>query len=134
MVKETVKYEDFDGIEREKDLYFHLTDAEIALLNLKNNGAFENINDDSLKTTPVADQVELFEKVVGTAYGQKLPDGTFIKNETIKQAFMCSPEYSAFLMKIINGEINAQQFILNCFSKSISKKIKIDEDGKVSAE
>ena len=134
MVKETITYEDFDGSMKTTDLYFHLTEAEITLLNIKNNNRFNNINKDSVSSIPVADQVELFEKIIEKAYGQKLADGTFVKDDTARKAFLCSPAYSAFLMKFISGEIDAQKFILSCFSKSISKRIEINENGEVSAK
>ena len=45
MRKETITYEDFDGEERTKDLYFHLTEAEITLLNLTEYGGFSKFKD-----------------------------------------------------------------------------------------
>ena len=35
MIKKTVKYEDFNGVERSEDLYFNLTKTELQNLNFR---------------------------------------------------------------------------------------------------
>ena len=126
-----ITYEDFDGEERTKDLYFHLTEAEITLLNLASYGKYSKMNDKNIQEDVPA-SIELFQKLIEKAYGQKLDDGTFIKDENAKKAFLCSPEYSALLMKFINQEINIGEFILGCLRKKVSGKIKLNEDGTVT--
>lgn len=111
------------------DLYFHLTEAELTMLNLGTNEAYSKFTDEG---TGSSQKVEMFQKLIKLAYGQKADNGQFVKNETARDAFLCSPAYSVFLMKIITGEINVQEFILGCMPKNISKKVQIDSDGKVS--
>lgn len=120
----------FTDEEETIDLYFHLTEAELTMLNLANN---EQYTDANVTNTSNANQIYLFEQVLKKAYGQRTPDGQFIKDETKTKAFLCSPAYSAFLMKFINEEINVQDFILGCLPKNVSKKIDI-KDGKVSVK
>ena len=112
------------------DLYFHLTEAELTMLNLAHNQQYSNY--DETKKTDVKDQIYLFEKVIEKAYGQKTADGQFIKDEIATKAFLCSPAYSEFLKKFINEEINVQDFILGCLPKKIAKQISVQPNGKVT--
>ena len=112
------------------DLYFHLTEAELTMLNLAHNQQYSNYDEN--KKTDVKDQIYLFEKVIEKAYGQKTSDGQFIKDETATKAFLCSPAYSEFLKKFINEEINVSDFILGCLPKKIAKQINVQPNGKVT--
>lgn len=132
MVHEQVICENvFTGENETVDLYFHLTEAEVAMLDLGLNQQYSNFEqnrgDHDAKT-----QIYLFEKLIEKAYGQRTPDGQFVKDETKTKAFLCSPAYSEFLRKFINEEIKVQDFILGCLPKKISKQMEIKEDGTVS--
>lgn len=128
MIKQTVTFEDFDGKEKTKDLYFHLTEAELTMLNLAENDIFNKYSDANDYSNEL--NIHLFEAIIEKAYGQKLEDGTFVKNKDKKEAFLCSPEYSALLMDMIQGKIDINAFILGCLPNKLSKQIKIGEDGK----
>ncbi len=131
MKKVTVTCENvFTGEEETVDLYFHLTQAELTMLNLSMNGKFENYNENKESISP-EENVKMFEALLEKAYGQKTADGLFIKDETAKKAFLCSPAYSALLMKLINGEENVFEFIIACLPKEIASKMSITEDGQI---
>lgn len=133
MVKETVTCENiFTGEEETVDLYFHLTEAELTLLNISSNNKYANFNEK--KERSYETDVLLFTKLIETAYGQKTDDGQFIKDETAKKAFLCSPAFSALLEKFISGEINIGNFVLGCLPKKISSQMTINEDGTVSVK
>ena len=130
MLKVTVKCEDlFTEEEKTVDLYFHLTEAELVSLNLVENNKFTNYKQN---TNEVGSQeIVLFEKLIGKAYGKRTADGKFIKNDEIRDEFLCSPEYSALLTKMSTGELSVQQFVAGCFPKSVQSKIKITDDGMI---
>ena len=131
MRKEVVTCENiFTGEEETKELYFHLTEAELVTLNLISGNKYAQFNKDK-EHTAVSD-IELFEQLISKAYGQKTEDGQFIKDETAKKAFLCSPAYSALLMKFANNEISVKDFVMDCLPKGISSKIVISDDGNVS--
>lgn len=128
MIKETVTCENiFTGEEETVDLYFHLTEAELTLLDLSANNKYSKYKEDNAYSNE--ENIKMFQKLISTAYGEKTEKGQFIKNDEIRDAFLCSPAFSAFLTKMINGEINLNEFILGCLPKSISKKMSI-VDGK----
>ena len=129
MVIEKVKCENlFTGEEEEVTLYFHLTEAELTMLNLSSNNRFASFKEDDPKNT-VEENIKLFEKIIAKAIGRRDEFGNFIKNDQIRDSFLCSPAYSAFLSKLISGEIKIEDFILGCLPRSISRQMEI-KDGK----
>ena len=131
MVHYEIEVEDlFTETKKKSDLYFHLTEAELTMLDLANNSSFTNYDDE---TAAAAQKVALFEKIVSKAYGQRAENGQFIKNDNIRDSFLCSPEYSAFLMKLISGEIKVEDFILGCLPREVSRRMDIS-NGKVSVK
>ena len=130
MIKETVTCEDlFTGEEKTVDLYFHLTEAELTLLDFANKNKFSTFKDKGAENVNEAD-IELFGKLISKAYGKKTDNGQFIKNDEIRDAFLCSPEFSALMDKFITGEIDITKFVLGCFPKKVSSKMQIGPDGK----
>lgn len=128
MRKETVTCENlFTGEEETVDLYFHLTEAELTLLDLSANNKYSSYKEGDQHTNE--ENIVMFQKLISAAYGKKTENGQFIKNDEIRDAFLCSPAFSAFLTKMINGEIKIDEFILGCLPKSISKRMTI-ADGK----
>lgn len=130
MLKVTVKCEDlFTEEEKTVDLYFHLTEAELVSLNLVENNKFTNYKQNTNELG--SQEIVLFEKLIGKAYGKRTADGKFIKNDEIRDEFLCSPEYSALLTKMSTGELTVQDFVTGCFPKSVQSKIKITDDGMI---
>ena len=129
MRKETVICKNlFTEEEETHDLYFHLTEAEITML----NAATDNKIFDFDKVESSEEKVALFEKIISKAYGQKTADGKFIKDDIARKEFLCSPQYSALLMKFLKGEEKIEEFILGCLPRDISRQIKLNEDGTIS--
>ena len=130
MIKETVKCENlFTGEEETVDLYFHLTEAELTLLDLANNNKYSSIKEKDLENIKAGDQIELFGKLLSKAYGKKTENGAFIKNDEIRDEFLCSPAFSALLTKFTTGELKVEDFVLGCLPKGVSSKLSI-VDGK----
>lgn len=129
MRKETVTCKNlFTEEEETHDLYFHLTEAEITMLNAATDNKIFDFN----KVESSEEKVALFEKIISKAYGQKTADGKFIKDDIARKEFLCSPQYSALLMKFLKGEEKIEEFILGCLPRDISRQIKLNEDGTIS--
>lgn len=129
MVTYKVKCENlFTGEEEEVELFFHLTEAELTMLDFANKNKYSTFKENDPKNT-VKENIELFEKILEKAIGKKSDNGDFIKNDQIRDSFLCSPAYSVFLGKLISGEIKIEEFILGCLPRSVSRQIEI-KDGK----
>lgn len=118
----------FTGEEEEVELFFHLTEAELTMLDFANKNKYSTFKENDPKNT-VKENIELFEKILEKAIGKKSDNGEFIKNDQIRDSFLCSPAYSVFLGKLISGEIKIEEFILGCLPRSVARQIEI-KDGK----
>ena len=114
MLKKTVTYTDYNGIERTEAFYFHYTEAETLDMEMSTEGGFaERIQ----KIIDAKDQVslmKLIKKFVIDAYGIKSEDGKrFIKNDKVKTEFLESPAYSKIWMELVMDDEVAADFVNN---------------------
>lgn len=128
MYKVTVNFEDFNGIQKTKDLLFNLTKTEITKANLK-----DETLEDKFKALVInkntADIARVFEDIIGMAYGEKSSDGeTFMKSPEIRARFECSAAYDAFFDKILGNVDEAIAFLKGILPQSISKELNGIED------
>lgn len=110
MLKKTIKYEDFNGNEREEDLYFNLSKSELSAKALVD----ENIGDKLKEIIESGNNQKIFdvyERIVLASYGEKSDDGKFFrKSEEITNNFKQSAAYDALFMDLLDGD-NAEKFI-----------------------
>lgn len=111
MIKQTVKFTDLEGKERTKDLYFHLTKADLMEMEIYAGGVKERVE----KLKDDEDNIgiyEFFKDLIKRSYGVKSDDGiSFLKDEKKTQAFLQSEAYSAFLMSLLESEEAAAKFV-----------------------
>ena len=112
MLKETVKYVDYNGTERTEDFYFNLTEAEIMEMELSTSGglAEQITNIVNAKDAPAI--IKIFKDLVLKAYGEKSPDGRrFMKSDGIATAFSQTEAYSKLFMKLATDADAAARFV-----------------------
>ena len=124
MLKKTVKYEDFDGNEREEDFYFNLTKAELIDLEMSNEGGLDKFLDRIMKEKSSVKLIDMFKKIVIMAYGVKSDDGKrFVKNDTVREEFLSTNAYSEIFTELASDADAAAKFMVGIMPKDI----KIDE-------
>lgn len=118
MVKKTITYTDFDGEKRTEDFFFNLTKAEM----LKYDAMYEERGGtlkyltwlvDNKKTSEL---IAAFENLILRAYGERMPNGKFVKNQEIRDAFEASEAYSELFLEITSSEEAASNFINSLFA------------------
>ena len=124
MLKKTVTYTDYNGVERTEAFYFHYNEAEILDMEMSTEGGFaERIQ----KIIDAKDQVSLMQvikKFVIDAYGVKSEDGKrFIKNDTVRTEFLESPAYSQIWMELVMDDEVAADFINNVIPSGMKEKL-----------
>lgn len=124
MLKKTVTYIDYNGVERTEAFYFHYNEAEILDMEMSTEGGFaERIQ----KIIDAKDQVSLMQvikKFVIDAYGVKSEDGKrFIKNDTVRTEFLESPAYSQIWMELVMNDEVAADFINNVIPSGMKEKL-----------
>lgn len=128
MLKETRVYEDYDGVERKEDFYFNLSKAELAEMELSNEGGLENYLQRIVDAKDTSKLIDIFKKLLLKSYGIKSDDGRrFIKSEEISKAFSETPVYSEMFMELATDDIKAANFVKKIVPKDIASEIDKEE-------
>ena len=79
MLKKTVTYVDYNGVERTEDFYFNLSKAEVTEMELSVEGGFSKMLEEIVKSKDNVRIMELFKQMVLKAYGEKSADEIFME-------------------------------------------------------
>ena len=128
MVVEKIKYTDFNGVEREEEFMFNLTEAEITEMELTTEGGLS----DSIKKIVSAQNtpqiIETFKMLLLKSYGVKSADGRrFVKSEELSKEFTQTNAYSQLFMKLATDDKSAVAFINGIIPESMRERVA--EDG-----
>ena len=124
MYKKTVKYTDYNGIEREEDFYFSLSEAELTEMQVSTPGGYNSMIDRITKTKDVSGLVSVVKDLVIKSFGVKSDDGRrFIKKPELVEEFMETPAYSNFYMSLISDEKEMAAFINNIIPSNLMAKM-----------
>ena len=122
MLKKTVTYVDYNGVERTEDFYFNLTKAEVAEMEMSVQGGFSKMLEEIIASKDNVQIVNLFKQMVLKSYGEKSPDGRrFIKSEEIAQAFAQTEAYSEIFMELALNEDKAAEFVNGIMPANLDK-------------
>ena len=122
MIKKTVTYVDYNGMERTEDFYFNLSKAEVAEMELSVEGGFSKMLEEIVASKDNVRIVNLFKQMVLKAYGEKSADGRrFVKSEEISKAFSETEAYSEIFMSLALNESEAAAFVNGIMPANINK-------------
>lgn len=122
MIKQTVKYENYNGVEVTEDLYFNLSKAEIIEIGVEYPGGLEAYIKEIVAANDNKKIMELFKFILSKSYGVKSPDGKrFIKNQEVLDSFMQSEAYTEMFLMILQSEEKAAEFVNGVIPKNINK-------------
>lgn len=124
MIKKTINYTDYNGIERSEDFYFNLTEAELAEMQMEASGGLG----ERLKRIVAAKDfpaiIKAFKEIILKAYGVKSDDGRrFIKNQQLTEEFTQTEAYSKLFMELSSNDQAAAEFINGIVPASIAKEL-----------
>lgn len=118
MLKKTIKFTDYEGVEREEDFFFNLNKAELMELQLSTEGGLEKRIQKIVASQDSKQIIEIFKNIIITAYGVKSDDGKrFIKSQEVKDAFIESEAYSELFMELATDADAASKFITGIVPK-----------------
>jgi len=121
MYKETVTYEDYNGIERTEDFYFNLTKAELYEMELSTPGGMTEYLTKIVNAQEATQIMAEFKKLLLMSYGKKTEDGRgFLKTPAIKEEFEASPAYSILFMNLAMDDKKASAFINGIIPKDLN--------------
>ena len=112
MLKKTITYTDYDGVERTEDFFFNLSKAEVAEMELSNQGGMIRMLKQIAENQDRKRLVGLFKEFILKSYGEKSPDGRrFIKSKELSEAFSQTEAYSTLYMELVTNDEMASAFI-----------------------
>lgn len=111
MIKKTIRYVDFNGVERTEDFYFNLSKAEIIEMNLNTDGGLKELIDRIMNAKDQLEIVKLFKLLIEKSYGAKSPDGRkFMKSPEILADFEATQAYSDLYSELTTNPEKAAEF------------------------
>lgn len=121
MIKKRIKYEDFDGVEREEDFYFNLTKTELVKWNYSESGGLEETVKKIIDTKDAKELLKIYDKIITMSYGVKSPDGKkFVKSEEITNDFKDTNAYDVMFIEYLSHPESFNAFIDGIMPKDIN--------------
>ncbi len=112
MLKKTITYTDYNGVERTEDFYFNLTKAELMEMELETEGGLAQQIKKIVDAKEVPEIVKLFKRLILRSYGVKSADGKrFIKNADVVKEFEETEAYSVLFTELAMNADEASKFV-----------------------
>lgn len=122
MIKKTIEYTDYNGIERKEDFYFNLTKAEVMEMEMSTTGGLAEMITRVVAAQDAPAIMKIFKDLVLKAYGQKSPDGKrFIKSKELTDEFSQTEAYSQLFMELATDADAAAAFVNGIVPADIAK-------------
>lgn len=123
MVVEKIKYTDFNGLEREEDFMFNLTEAEITEMELTTDGGLSDSIKKIIAAQDTPEIIKVFKMLLLKSYGEKSADGRrFVKSEKLSEEFSQTNAYSQLFMQLATDDKAAVAFINGIMPDSMQEK------------
>ena len=123
MLKKVIKYEDYNGVQREEAFYFNLTKAEIMEMELTTVGGLTGMITSIVEAKDTPAIIKTFKEIILKAYGEKTPDGKrFTKSEEISEAFSQTEAYSELFMELLTDTNAAAAFVNGIVPADVMKE------------
>ena len=125
MIAKTIKYTDFNGVERMETFLFNLTKTELNNLNFKHHGTYGEQLKAIADSNDIKLVTDLFTEILTKAYGIKSEDGrNFRKNQEIIDDFTSSAAYDALMDEILNNSEEAANLFIGMLPSDLQKEVK----------
>ena len=112
MLKETITYTDYNGVERTEDFYFNLSKAEVTEMEMGVTGGYQEMIMRATQTQDAPTLISIFKDIILRSYGQKSADGKrFVKSKTLSEEFSQTEAYSILFMRLATDADAAARFV-----------------------
>ena len=123
MLKKTIAYTDYNGVERSENFYFNLTKAEIMEMELGTVGGFAEMVQRIVDAKDAPTIIKIFKDLVLKAYGEKSADGKrFIKSDELRESFAQTEAYSQLFMELATDSKAAAAFVNGIVPADVAKQ------------
>lgn len=115
MIKKTVTFTNYNGVEVKEDFFFNLNKAELTELRFSNGGDYAAMVQKAVDTKNPQELVEIFKEILQKSYGEKSADGKFYKTDEygrpLIRNLVSSAAYEKIYMELATDDKAAAEFI-----------------------
>ena len=112
MLKKTITYTNYNGIELTEEFYFNLSKAEVMEMEMSTSGGLAEMITRIVAAQDAPAIIKIFKELILKAYGEKSPDGKrFIKSNELSEAFSQTEAYSELFMELASNADAASAFV-----------------------
>lgn len=105
MLKKSITYVDYNGVERTEDFYFNLNKAETLCYIIGFEGGIESFIEKVVQEEDVKKLWDLWSDFILMCYGEKSSDGRrFIKSKELSEGFKQTEAYTNLVMELVSGK------------------------------
>lgn len=127
MLKKTVTYTDYNGVEKKETNWFHLNESDLAKMQLSEYGTMDDRLQAMVDRKDISKIMDQFEDLLRLSYGVRTPDGRFIKKENgvpLFDTFQTTAAYDAIFMELITNPDFAAEFASGILPEKYQKEAK----------
>lgn len=118
MFRKTIKYVDYNGVQREEVYHFNISSAEATELEISTPGGVEAKAKEIIASQDGGKAMTFFKFMIGLSVGVKSPDGKFFrKSEQIRDDFFQTEAYSSLLMEMMTDNKFVEAFFTGIMPK-----------------
>lgn len=123
MLSKTIKFEDWDGVEREEVHYFNLSESELMEMEMSTPGGFANSMRAMISMKDAPKLMSTFKMLILKSYGEKSADGRrFVKSEELSREFSQTPAYDQLFMELVTDADKASAFVNGIVPKKLAEQ------------
>ena len=112
MLKKTMTFTDYNGVERTENFWFNLSKAEIMEMELGTEGGLAEMIQKIVAAKDAPSIVKIFKDLILKSYGEKSADGKkFVKSQELSEAFSQTEAYSDLFMELATDSDKASEFV-----------------------
>ncbi len=121
MHKRIIKYEDFNGEQREEHFYFNLSKSEVTKMELSTEGGLKEKVESLVRSRNGEEIMKILEGIILGSYGVKSPDGrNFMKSQQISDDFKSTPAYDILFFELVTDAEKSAAFIQAILPKDMT--------------
>lgn len=127
MIAKTIKYKDFNGVDREEKYFFNLTSAELTEMELSTSGGFAESIKQIVAAQNTPQIIKIFKELILKSYGEKSLDGKRFRKVDdngvpLSIAFSETEAYSTLFMELAHDDVKAAEFVNGIMPSDINEK------------
>ena len=124
MLKKTITYTDYNGVERTEDFYFNISKAELMEMEMGTTGGYSEMIKKIINAQDTPALIKVFKELILKAYGEKSADGKrFTKNDDLRAAFVETEAYSSLFMELATDTDAASNFVNGIIPADLAKQV-----------